>query len=86
MALSAETSLVYVLCKSGCHGRLTTGEVERTGPSTINVYDGRGELFGYLSGTLRTWCIVDSAGTPVEGWAAIMPEDVARIRSYSLQR
>lgn len=82
IALSPERSLVYVLRESGCHGQLTVGEVERTGISTINVYDQRGKLFEYLSGTLRSWCIANAWGIPVQGWNAIMPSDVARVLSY----
>ena len=83
IVLSDETSLVYVLRESGCHGHLTRGEIERTGVSTIRIYGTTGQPFEYLSDGLRTWCLLDACGIPIEGWNSIEAVDVARVTSYS---
>jgi len=82
--LSLETSLVYVLQKSGCRGRLTIGHVERLPGAALDVYDQYGSLIGYLSGNaLRSWCVLDKAGIPVQGWIDVMPDDILVVLSHS---
>jgi len=83
IALSIEKSLVYVLRENGCRGHLTSGEVERTGVSTIRIYGRNGEPFDYISDGLRTWCVIDACGIPVLGWSSIEPADMACVISYS---
>ncbi len=84
IALSFETSLEYVLRESGVHGRLTVGRVERIGREQLNVYDEHGALLDYLSGTaLRTWCVIDVRGVPLEGWSVIQPLDRGQVGSQA---
>ena len=80
MLLSDEAVLVYILAESGVRGHLTSGRIERTPSGTLDVYDGWGEPFHYLSGKrLRSWCVVDASGKPLDGWREILPEDLPRI-------
>lgn len=79
--LSIEAPLSYVLRLSGCHGRITTGRIERS-VEGLNVYDAQGSLFEYLCGNaLRSWCVIDPMGVPVSGWSHIEPEDVHAVLS-----
>ena len=60
IALSDEVVLLYVLDRSGCVGQLSTGRIERAGPSQLNVYDKYGIVFEYVSGAnLRSWACSD---------------------------
>lgn len=78
--LSDEAVLVYILAGSGVRGHLTSGGIERGPGGTINVYDARGRRFDYLSGKrLRSWCVVDAIGKPIDGWQEILPEDLPRL-------
>ena len=85
LSISPETSLIYVRQESGCHGQLTGGTIERIGPNKIKVYDAYGALFEYLSGdALRSWCVIDVHGMPIEEWSFVLPEDVDDIAAYAL--
>jgi hypothetical protein len=87
LSLSSEVSLVYVLGQSGCHGRLTAGTVERIGPKQIRVYDAYGAPFEYLSGhALRSWCVMDVHGTPLEQWNEMLPADRDGLLAWALSR
>ena len=80
MVLSDEAALIYVLAESGVRGRLTAGRIERGTAQTIEVFDARGNRFDYLSGKkLRSWCVVDASGQPLNGWREILSEDLPRI-------
>lgn len=79
-ALSDNVLLVYILAESGVRGQLKAGWIERATDGIVNVYDARGTRFDYLSGRrLRSWCLVDRNGQPMEGWREILPEDLPRI-------
>jgi len=81
MPFSHDLALVYVLHRSGCVGRLNSGRVSRDGATGLNVYDSYGRLVEYLSGStsrVRSWCVVESTGNPVQGWLSVSIEDVAR--------
>jgi hypothetical protein len=81
--LSPELFLVYILRQSGCSGQLTAGTVQRSGPCRLNVFDEHGKPFDYVSGdALRTWCVIDPAGKPVEGWSEIMAGDLPALVSH----
>lgn len=81
LALSAERQLVYIMRGSGCQGHTTEGSVERIGPSSIIVYNEHGEFLEYFSGdALRSWCVADMNGDPIEGWHSIAAEDGDRMR------
>lgn len=85
LLLSVEVLLVYVLRVSGCHGRMTTGRIERTGPDQINVYDQHGTWLEYFSGdALRSWCVLHQNGMPHEDWKAIHPDDLERIAECAI--
>jgi hypothetical protein len=78
--LSDDAALVYILAESGVRGRLTSGSIERGFGDTLEVFDAQGDRFDYLSGTrLRSWCVVDPKGQPIDGWRKILPEDLPRI-------
>lgn len=80
MALSDNAVLVYILAESGVRGRLNSGWIERGPDGTLNVYDARRTRFDYLSGSrLRSWCVVDRTGHPIDGWREILLEDLPRI-------
>jgi hypothetical protein len=73
-----------VLHESGCRGRLTSGRIERVGKRGLNVYDTYGNLFEYLSGdALRSWCVFNDRGLPVEDWCNILPGDMEEVVSYA---
>jgi hypothetical protein len=79
MELSDNTVLVYVLKGSGVRGHLTSGRIERRAEA-LDVFDAQGERVDYLSGRrIRSWCVVDARGQPVDGWREILPEDVPKI-------
>lgn len=79
MDLSDNTVLVYVLEESGVHGHLTSGRIERHA-GNLDVFDARGERVDYLSGKrIRSWCLVDAKGQPLDGWREILPEDHPKI-------
>jgi len=78
--LSDDVVLIYILAESGVRGHLTSGRIERRPDGTLDVYDARGRRFDYLSGNrLRSWCVVDPSGKPIDGWREILPEDLPRI-------
>ncbi len=80
MVLSDETVLIYILAESGVRGRLISGRIERGNGGNLDVFDSRGNKFEYLSGKkLRSWCVVDAVGNPVDGWREILPEDLPRV-------
>jgi len=80
MVLSESAVLVYVLAESGVRGHLTSGRIERGSPGTLDIFDARGSRIDYLSGVrLRSWCVIDSQGQPVDGWREVLPEDLPRI-------
>ena len=81
MVLSDEATLIYILAGSGVRGRLNSGRIERGPGQTLDVFDRQGKRFDYLSGRIRSWCVVDAAGTAVDGWQEILPEDFSRIFS-----
>jgi hypothetical protein len=75
MTLSSDTILLYML-HTGISGRVIEGRVERNGNSAINVYDRYGVFQPYFSGAkLRSWCVVDSAGRPIDSWQSVHPDD-----------
>ncbi len=79
MDLSDNAVLVYILKESGVRGRLTSGKIERRGGS-IDVFDAQGARVDYLSGKrIRSWCVVDAKGEPLNGWREILPEDLPKI-------
>ena len=81
MVLSVGLVMIYVLRRSGCVGRLTSGRIEHDGSGGLNVYDERtGELIEYFSGTnIRSWCVFGPEGQRVEGWCEGSEEDLQRI-------
>ena len=80
LQLSDGLALVYVMRASRYMGRFTSGRVERTGPSGVNVYNRFGELLDYFAGThIRGWCVFGPDGQRVEGWYEVAPEDSSRI-------
>jgi hypothetical protein len=80
MVLSDNTVFVYVLKESGVRGHLSSGKIERPGTGALDVFDARGDRIDYLSGTrIRSWCLVNAQGQPVDGWREILPEDLTRI-------
>jgi len=85
MLLSDTAMLVFVLRRSGCVGRLTSGRIERVGPNKINVYTNPGGTINeYISGSnLRSWCVLGPDRNPLPGWQQIGPEDASRIESAS---
>ena len=86
LILSIELFLVYVLRASGCHGRLTSGRVERIGSNRLNIFDEHGTWLEYFSGdALRSWCVLNGHGIPHEDWKAVQPEDVDHVVSCSLK-
>ena len=81
--LSPEASLVYILQRSGCRGRLCSGRVQWFEDGHIHVYDERGVPLDYISGeALRTWCVIDSFDAPINGWHHITPEDDDFLLAY----
>lgn len=80
LALSHDNTLVYVLAESGVRGHLTSGRIERDPADGLIVFDTQGTRFDYLSGKrLRSWCVVDALGRPVDGWREILAEDLPKI-------
>jgi hypothetical protein len=78
--LSDEVALVYILAETGVRGKLTSGAIERVADGSLNVFDARGNPFEYLSGKrIRSWCLVNGEGKPLDGWRLILPEDAPRI-------
>ncbi len=87
LILSLELFLVYVLRVSGCHGRMTSGRVERIGPKSINLYDEHDTWLEYFSGdALRSWCVLNHHGMPHEDWKAVQPEDVDHVLSCAVSQ
>lgn len=79
MDLSDNAVFVYILKESGVRGHLTSGRIERRG-GTLDVFDARAERLDYLSGKrIRSWCVVDANGQPLDGWREILPEDLPKI-------
>jgi hypothetical protein len=82
LLLSDDLVMVYVMRTSGCVGLFTSGRVERTGPSGVNVYNRYGEILDYFSGTrIRSWCVFRPDDERIEGWCEVAPEDSSRIFS-----
>jgi hypothetical protein len=80
ISLSDEIVLVYVLRESGTRGRLTSGRLERTDSSTLDVFDRYGSQLEYLSGDrLRSWCVFAADGMPIVGWRRVSAEDLSKI-------
>jgi len=82
MVLSPDLILVYVLGPSGLVGRLASGRVSRNGTGGLVVSDAYGRLIEYLSepgGKVRSWCLLESTGKPVEGWSAVLEQDRSRV-------
>jgi len=80
MVLSDDAVLIYVLKESGVRGHLTTGSLERRAGGALDVFDARGDRIEYLSGKrIRSWCVVDGEGQPLDGWREILPEDLSKI-------
>lgn len=78
--LSDEAVLVYILTETGVRGHLTQGHVRRGPAGTLDVFDVRGTRIDYLSGKrLRSWCLFDVLGNPIEGWREIQPEDLPKM-------
>jgi hypothetical protein len=79
MLLSERAVLVYILKESGVRGHLTSGRIERHA-GTLEVFDARGDRLDYLSGKrIRSWCVVDARGQPMDGWQEILPGDISKI-------
>jgi len=84
IVLSDETVFVYILAGSGCRGQLSAGRIERDASGTVQVFDGRGDRFEYLSRErLRSWCVQGLDGMPVDGWREILSEDLPRFVACS---
>ena len=83
MLLSENTVLVFVLRRSGCAGRLTSGRVERGGNGDLSVYTGSAlKLNEYISGeNLRSWCVLGADGAPLQGWREVDPKDREKLLS-----
>ena len=78
-ALSDNAVLIYILAETGVRGQLNSGWIERGLDGTLNVYDARGTRFDYLSGNrVRSWCVVNRKGEPIEGWREVVAEDLPR--------
>jgi hypothetical protein len=78
--LSFDAVFIYILAETGVRGHLTSGRVQRGPDGTVELFDVYGRRFDYLSGNkLRSWCVVDAAGRPLDGWREILPEDLPRI-------
>jgi hypothetical protein len=79
--------MTYVLRRSGCVGRLTSGRIEHDGFGGLNVYDEHtGEIIEYFSGkNLRSWCVFGPEGQRVEGWCEGSEEDLQRIFRFLSQ-
>lgn len=87
LLLSVELFLIYVLRASGCHGRMTTGRIERTHPHKINIYDEHDTWLEYFSGdALRTWCVLNQNGMPHEDWKSIHPLDIEHVAACAIQQ
>ena len=73
--------MLFVLSRSGCLGHLTSGRIERVGPTGLNVYsEFDGSLNEYISGdNLRSWCVLGGDGKPLPGWFEASLEDYNRI-------
>jgi len=74
--------LVYVLRPSGLVGRLASGRVVRHESGGLVVYDAYGKITEYLSepgGKVRSWCLLEPHGKPVDGWSEVLEEDRARV-------
>ena len=81
LPLSDTATLVFVLRRSGCVGRLTSGRIERDSSGGINVHVGYdGAINHYISGSnLRSWCVLGLDGKPLPGWHEIETEDQPKI-------
>jgi len=80
LSLSSDLILVYVLNRSGCVGRLTSGRVRRDGG--LMVFDRYGRIIEYLSapaGNIRSWSVMTPDGAPVDGWCDVQDEDRATL-------
>ena len=78
--LSDEAILVYILTETGVRGHLTEGKIRRGPTGRLDVFDARGNRIDYLSGNrLRSWCLVDALGKPIDGWREILPEDLPKM-------
>ena len=80
MQLSYDRILVFML-RSGCVGRLTSGRIERSESMSLNVYSPYPNTIDeYISGAnLRSWCVVEADGKPIDAWFSILPEDRPRM-------
>lgn len=82
LVLSHELVLVYVLRPSGVVGRLVFGWVSRGESGALVVYDRYGKIIEYLSGPesrVRSWCLMNSTGEPVQDWCELRPEDREKV-------
>ena len=78
--LSPESALVFVLAETGVRGHLTVGQIERGVAGGLDVFDAQGDLIDYLSGRrIRSWCVVDALGKPLDGYRQILPEDLPKL-------
>ncbi|HSP68843.1 MAG TPA: hypothetical protein VLN48_14045 [Bryobacteraceae bacterium] len=78
LSLSPDLILVYVLNRSGCVGRLTSGRIRRDGG--LIVFDRYGRMIEYLSapaGNVRSWSVMTPEGAPVDGWCDVQDGDRA---------
>lgn len=56
------------------------GRIDRGPTGALEVFDIHGSRIDYLSGgRLRSWCLVDALGRPVDGHQEILPEDLPKI-------
>jgi hypothetical protein len=84
LRLSFDQSLVYVLRASVCLGRLTSGHIERISEHEISLHDEHGAQLEYFSGSaLRSWCVVDSGGKPLDGWHNVLAEDTESLLAFA---
>src|SRR5579862_9454035 len=82
LVLSPDLTLIYVLHPSGLVGRLASGRVSRHDAGELVVYDAYGRIIEYLSepgGKVRSWCLLGSAGKPVDGWSKVLDQDRTRV-------
>jgi hypothetical protein len=84
LRLSFDQCLVYVLRASLCFGRVTVGHIERINEHEISLHNEHGARLDYFSGwALRSWCVVDIGGKPLDGWHSVLPEDTESLMTFA---
>jgi hypothetical protein len=76
IVLSQESALLYVLRRSKCVGRLTSGRVA-VHESAIAAFDNTGKPIEYLSAdNLTSWCLLGAPKQLANRWCHILPDDL----------